>query len=150
MKKHLITSTLFVVLLVGASTSSFAYDPDYGMIVDLLHSIRTEHPRIKYERSTGSNMSYMNQGEYESYIVELPSAGSFEIVAVCDRDCDDISLDVYDSSKTKIAMNRSKTDFPIVRFDINDPFDTTVKVHVNMNRCHKNPCEYGIEIYQQN
>lgn len=153
MKNLSIATAILVSSLVVIPSVSHSYEPNYDSIVDLLSLMRTAHPNFSRLRSTGSTMSYMNEGEYESFAIDLPtngqSIGTFEIMAVCDKDCQDISLDVYNSHGRKIAMNRDGNDMPIVRFNIDRHVENRIIVHVNMNECDAEPCEYGLEVYEE-
>lgn len=153
MKTLSVAAAILVSSLTIIPNVSHSYEPDYGSIVDLLNLMRTAHPNFSRLRSTGSTMSYMNEGEYESFVIDLPtngqSIGTFEIMAVGNKDCQDISLDVYNSHGRKIAMNRDGNDMPTVRFNIDRHVDNRIIVHVNMNVCDAEPCEYGLEVYEE-
>ncbi|HEY2824813.1 MAG TPA: hypothetical protein VGI83_04640, partial [Gemmatimonadales bacterium] len=70
----------------------------------------------------------------------------YAVLGVCDQDCADIDLRVYDDNGTELGSDFEKDDHPVVRFT---PRTARVKVHVYMATCNREPCFYGVGIFSR-
>jgi hypothetical protein len=69
------------------------------------------------------------------------------VAAVCDNDCADLDIAVYDPDGTELGADVKSDDIPIVR--INPAKGGAYRVKVTMAVCASNPCGYSVVAYQQ-
>jgi hypothetical protein len=80
------------------------------------------------------------------YITLNLSAGtSYGIVGVCDRDCRDLDIALYDSRGNLIASDLGDDDIPAI--SINTNRSGTYRVRVDMASCNTRNCYYGIGVF---
>ncbi|KEO91801.1 hypothetical protein EH31_03770 [Erythrobacter longus] len=68
-------------------------------------------------------------------------------IGLCDKQCKDIDLGVYDESGNEIASDRQEDAIPILELAPEE--DGLAVFRVKMIRCDLEPCRYGIGVYQE-
>lgn len=87
----------------------------------------------------------IRQGEKDTITVELTKGMVYMLVGVCDQDCVDINIEVFDSRGKQVASDTKVGDTPAV---VVEPEKTgTYKIQVSMEKCSNNPCFYGVGVY---
>ncbi len=82
---------------------------------------------------------------YEDYSVNLISGVEYGIVGVCDEDCSDLDLALFDGYGDLVTQDESADDIPVVEFTVIQSGEFTLRV--TMYRCDNNPCYYGVGLY---
>lgn len=81
-------------------------------------------------------------GRSDYITINLRAGTSYGIVGVCDSDCRDLDIALYDSRGNLIASDLEDDDIPVIT--INPSRSGTYRVRVDMASCNTNPCYYGI------
>jgi hypothetical protein len=83
----------------------------------------------------------------EDFYIRLRAGSVYALLGVCDEDCDDIDLAIYDENGQEIDSDYQTDDVPLVRVT---PWQTgQFRVHVYMASCHTAPCYYGVGVFGQ-
>jgi len=79
--------------------------------------------------------------------VQIPLQGGreYQIMGVCDTDCSDLDLRLYNPAGTEIDSDLLEDDAPIV--SVESARAGTYTVRVLMAACSEEPCRYGIGVY---
>ncbi len=94
-----------------------------------------------HEAKTGS----LHNSETESFTLELDGGTDYAIVGVCDNDCDDLDLRLFNDDGEEVDSDTKSDDVPIV---VASPSkNATYKIKVIMASCKTSPCWYGIGVY---
>jgi hypothetical protein len=78
---------------------------------------------------------------------EYRTSQHHKIVGVCDRDCRDLDIALYDSRGNLIASDLGDDDIPAIT--INPSRSGTYQVKVDMASCDTRNCYYGIGVFGQ-
>lgn len=81
-----------------------------------------------------------NQKDY--LYLNLNSGSSYILVGVCDEDCRDIDLSLYDENNNLIDSDTALDDYPMVEVD--PKWSGRFKVEVTMANCNASTCYYGV------
>jgi hypothetical protein len=81
----------------------------------------------------------------EEVTVKLRQGVSYALVGVCDNDCDDLDLVLYNASGREIGADRQDDDYPVV--EIRPDRDATFTARAVMANCKANPCAYGLGLF---
>jgi hypothetical protein len=81
----------------------------------------------------------------EDLTITLRPGTSYAFMGVCDEDCRDIDLRLYDPDGNEVASDVRSDDWPIVT--VTPRFKGTYRVRVVMASCSRNPCFYGIGVF---
>lgn len=73
--------------------------------------------------------------------------GRYGGVAVCDYDCSDVDLVVFDDDGATLASDVLEDDFPIINLEI--PEASTLTFEVRMVDCSTATCGYGFRLYRE-
>lgn len=87
----------------------------------------------------------LNADGIEDLTIMLRPGTSYAFMGVCDEDCHDIDLRLYDPDGDEVASDVRSDDWPIVT--VTPRFKGTYRVRVVMASCSRNPCYYGIGLF---
>ena len=87
----------------------------------------------------------LNAGAIEDLTITLQPGTAYAFMGVCDEDCQDIDLRLYDPDGNEVASDVRTDDWPIVT--ATPRFKGTYRVRVVMASCSRNPCYYGIGVF---
>jgi hypothetical protein len=87
----------------------------------------------------------MAQGETGSFPITLNAGYDYRVIGVCDRDCSDLDLTLYDQNQTIISQDTSTDDHPVVAVQPSwtGPFTVTALMY----NCTVAPCYYALVLY---
>jgi hypothetical protein len=89
----------------------------------------------------------LDRGRSEYITINLSAGKSYGIVGVCDRDCRDLDIALYDSRGNLIASDLGNDDIPAISINMNR--SGTYRVRVDMASCNTSNCYYGIGVFGQ-
>ncbi|MEA5574502.1 hypothetical protein [Calothrix sp. UHCC 0171] len=89
----------------------------------------------------------LDHGRSDYITLNLSAGTSYGIVGVCDRDCRDLDIALYDSRGNLIASDLEDDDIPAIT--INPSRSGTYRVRVDMANCNTSNCYYGIGVFGQ-
>lgn len=84
----------------------------------------------------------LGNGGDDDITLTLRGGVSYAIVGVCDNDCKDIDLRLYDDNGNLISSDVQRDDTPIVR--VTPRWNASFTIRVIMAECSNAPCRYGI------
>lgn len=87
----------------------------------------------------------LQQGQHWNVPAPLVAGGDYRVVGVCDRDCADLDLVVFDPQGTAVAQDTSSDSQPVV--GIQPGYPGTFTVQVQMYNCSVEPCYYALALY---
>jgi hypothetical protein len=91
------------------------------------------------------NYGNLNEGYFQKNSVYLTAGHYYEMFAVCDNDCDDIDLKMYDLRGNLISKDETDDDIPKLTCIVYNSGYFIVKV--NMCDCSNEPCKYGLAVF---
>ena len=85
------------------------------------------------------------QGQYQNIPVTLTAGAEYRIIGVCDDDCGDLDLFLYDQNNNVVSQDNAVDATPIVSAvpQWNGPFT----VQAVMHNCRISPCYYALAVY---
>ncbi|HVV32279.1 MAG TPA: TIR domain-containing protein [Vitreimonas sp.] len=87
----------------------------------------------------------LNQGQYQNFPVTLTTAGDYRIVGVCDSDCGDLDLVLYDANNNVVSQDNLTDAVPIVEAQLQSPGQFTVQA--TMHTCNVAPCYFALGLF---
>lgn len=79
--------------------------------------------------------------------IPLRAGVTYRIFAVCDNDCSDVDLELYDSTGGFVGRDVSTNDTPYV--EIRPTVDGTAYARVFLAACESEPCYVGARVYRK-
>jgi hypothetical protein len=99
--------------------------------------------RLAEETRTGS----LDEGEQESMTAGLRSGVEYMILGVCDNDCSDLDLRLYDELGNEVDIDLEVDDYPIV--NATPSRSGEYRIEVAMVTCATEPCFFGVGIFSK-
>jgi type II secretory pathway pseudopilin PulG len=97
-----------------------------------------------YTRLFRSPMMQLRKDETRDYSVTLVAGVNYMVAGVCDNDCPDMDIKLFDSSGNEVAADTATDSVPIVRHVPNK--GGTYRVRAIMYNCTANPCWAGLSV----
>ncbi len=98
-----------------------------------------------YEETHDVFFESLDNGKYAYYSVDLEAGVEYQIVAVCDEDCGDIDMCIFDGNANELDCDKTDDDIPILIFTATKTGEHSI--WVKMYDCTINPCKFGIAIF---
>jgi hypothetical protein len=89
----------------------------------------------------------LKRADYEDTTLELRAGRAYVILAVCDDDCLDMDLGLYDDSGMLVSQDLKADDHPVVA--VRPPRTAVYTVRAAMIHCADPPCRYGVGVFQR-
>ena len=110
----------------------------------LTHAAKTLSDK-GYEQTHDTQIGSLHDDENDSFTLTLHAGTKYALIGVCDNDCKDLDLVLYDADGDQVDSDIQNDDVPIVQVT---PSETQrYRVKVIMANCQTNPCWYGIGVY---
>lgn len=77
--------------------------------------------------------------------INLRAGNSYALVGVCDEDCRDIDMRLYDENGNLVASDTATDDTPVVR--VTPRWSGRFRVKVSMPSCSASSCYYGVGVF---
>lgn len=131
--------SLFGFASVAEAQASSVVGRQFDAIVGRLakNGYRESHSRL-----TGT----LRQGQQTTFTVDLQQGGRYLLSGVCDRDCSDLDLALYDDSGNLLDDDTENDDVPIVT--VVPRWTGRFRVTVKMHACSTNPCAFGLAVFR--
>ncbi|HTR20436.1 MAG TPA: hypothetical protein VMH88_06215 [Gemmatimonadales bacterium] len=134
-------ATVFLVPKVTQAQSNRWEDQVNNLLKTASKTLADKGYKQTHEAKTGS----LHNSESESFTLELDGGTDYAIVGVCDNDCDDIDLRLFNDDGDEVDSDTKTDDVPIV---VASPRKTSkYRIKVIMASCKTSPCWYGIGVY---
>ena len=133
------------VLAAAVATQATAQNTYQQQIIRQLTSAATAVQSQGYAADRAPVMGSLNDNAQEGVLLQLAAGGHFAILGVCDNDCTDVDLRVYDPMGNMLGEDILVDDHPVVEFIA--PSTGQYRVNVIMATCNTNPCYYGVQVY---
>jgi hypothetical protein len=85
------------------------------------------------------------QGQSWNVPAELHAGYDYRVLGVCDRDCADLDLVVFDNNGVQVAQDTATSSQPVVA--VAPAYTANFTVQVQMYNCTVAPCYYAIVLY---
>ena len=96
---------------------------------------------LSHDLYTGSLSNHDN----ESVTLNLRSGTDYAILGVCDEDCTDIDLRLFDEDGDEIDSDVETDDNPVVQ--VSPRHSGKYRIKVIMATCSTSPCFYGVGVF---
>jgi hypothetical protein len=99
-----------------------------------------------YHRTGEVRAGSLTQGERESISVTLRAGFDFAIVGLCDNDCSDLDLRLFNQSGAEVDADIETDDSPVV--ELTPRRSGPYRVEIVMVSCSASPCFYGLGVFR--
>lgn len=134
---------LFAALVLPLA--GFAQANEYEAVVRAqLAAIKSIGEGEGYRHAFDDHYDLLGNRASDEYTFQLKSGREYFIAAVCDQDCSDLDLKLFDENDNVIAEDELVDDAPIVR--VSPRWSGNFRLAVTMYDCGNAPCFYGVSV----
>lgn len=98
-----------------------------------------------YTVAVGPFTGALPAGGKERFTLPVQAGVSYRLVGVCDSDCSDVDLRLFNMNGGNIGEDLANDDVPII--ELEPTGNGTVQVETEMVTCSAAPCYHAIEVY---
>lgn len=116
-----------------------------ALVQTLLDSATVLMANEDYEESDDAVTGTLEAGQDEEFEMELEAGQNYIFVGVCDENCSDLDITIYDEDGDEIDSDVEMDDTPMVMIEAEEDMKVTIKV--TMATCD-DECHFGLGVYQ--
>jgi hypothetical protein len=131
--------------VVDNGGSSNGGDQWAGQVARLLNQASSIATNQGMRRTHDTYIGSLRTGGTSNHSVQLNGGTSYSLIGVCDNDCSDLDLRLFDPSGREVASDVLTDDTPVV--NVTPRRTGTYTVRAVMTSCSSQPCRYGIGVY---
>jgi hypothetical protein len=135
------------IALMTASTAAWA-DNQYEQAVRRYLDSQHQIDGYSQDRGTADWVGALRSGQPQYWEVQLARGASYQIVGVCDQDCKDVDMEVYDSRGNTVGSDTLADDYPRVAFT--PSASGTYSVKIWLHQCTSEPCYAAARVLRRN
>ncbi len=98
-----------------------------------------------FQQIVQPHQGQLPQGQHVNVPLTLNAGGEYRIIGVCDNDCGNLDLILYDQNNTLISRDTMEDAFPIVA--VTPQWTGAFTVQAMMSHCAVQPCYYALALY---
>ncbi len=114
-------------------------------ILDRLGQVEQAFVAQGFQQIAAPVSGQLPQGQFASVPVNLQAGGDYRIIGVCDNDCSDLDLVLYDENNNVISQDNLTDATPIV--SVAPQWTGAFTVNAVMHNCTVQPCYYALVLY---
>jgi len=145
MRRKLFRWRVFAMAAIALVVSTIALAQYVGQVRNQLDGLMVLAAAIGYEKTHQYVIDALRQGQVDSFDVTLQKGWDYAIASVCDEDCSDIDVTLYDQGGNLIDLDDSEGDLPMV--EVRPRWSGVFTVRVRMYSCYSSNCVYGIGVF---
>lgn len=135
-----VMSAVFATALVAQPQSPFEQQ-----VRKQLDSIGVDLKKKGFELTYQVYTGALKAESDEAVTFRLRRGVRYALVGVCDQDCGDLDLRLFDPGDREIVKDVQKDDVPVVELIADKTGEYTL--HVEMQECADQPCTYGVGVF---
>jgi len=114
-------------------------------ILDRLSQVEDLFVAQGFQRLAEPVSGQLQQGQHANVPVTLQAGGEYRIIGVCDSDCGDFDLILYDQSNNIVSQDTLPDPAPIV--SVTPQWSGPFTAQAVMHNCTVQPCYYALVLY---
>jgi hypothetical protein len=137
--------TLATAIVSALAQPSFAQNEFEAQVEDQLEAVAATLDLSNYTLVYDPYVDAMETGITHSLTVVLEGGVDYTIVGVCDQDCSDLDLELFDGNENSIGADYETDDLPVV--GVTPAWTSEFTLDVHMSGCSTEPCYYGVGVF---
>ncbi len=114
-------------------------------ILDRLAQVEQHFATQGFQQIAAPASGQMPAGQFANYPVTLEAGGDYRIIGVCDNDCGDFNLILYDQNNNVVSQDVLQDATPVVA--VAPQWTGPFTVQAVMQNCTVSPCYYALVLY---
>lgn len=139
---RILTVLVALFTVVPAQAQENRFEEQVAFQMSIVESFANS---VGYEMTHDLIFSSLDEGESETFTVDVRSGFDYRMLALCDEDCSDIDVYLEDMSGDELDQDVSLNDAPVVSMTARS--DQQVRLRVRMYSCSTEPCYFGVAIF---
>ena len=136
---------MFIALLVVQSTAMAQADEEYIAAVRAqLAAVKSVYEGRGFQETHYDEVDRLGAGASTDWEYQLQEGVTYHFISVCDQDCGDLDLTLFDESGNQVSEDTTEDSVPIV--EVTPRWTGKFTLNVSMYHCGNPPCYYGISV----
>lgn len=144
--KHIIKIGLVIGMSLSTTTAALSQSSSITQTLNReLAAARAAYVPNGQRAVLSPRTDSLNEGGEDQYSVQLVAGKAYTLVGVCDGDCTDLDIALYDENNNLIDQDALTDDRPIVK--VTPRRSARFRMEVSMASCSDEPCFYAVAVY---
>jgi len=137
---------VIVAAVACLTATASAQTSEYRQQLDQqLQNSRNLFQQQGYTLAAGPFTGALPAGGKERFTMPVERGVSYKILGICDNDCSNVDLRVFNMNGQNIGEDVTPDDIPIV--ELEPTGNGTVQFEAHMVACSAEPCYHAVEVY---
>lgn len=138
--------SLLVLLAAAFAAPAAAQSNEFEQQVAFQMSVAEAFANsVGYEMTHSMIYSSLDEGESETFTLDVDGGKDYRMISLCDEDCDDIDIYLEDMNGNVIDEDISLNDAPVVGLTAKG--ESRYRIRVHMYSCSIEPCYFAIGVF---
>lgn len=134
---------LFALAVVSASLA--AQERYVRQVRVQLETLEEKMEEEGFQRTHAFKIDKLPGDGTDSFTLTLDRGTDYVLASVCDTDCSDIDVKVYDENDNEVAEDTTVDDLPMVF--VSPRWTGKFRIQITMYSCRQRVCYYGIGVF---
>lgn len=147
MRKRVISMAVAIITMcvLTSAPAASAEDRYTRQVRAQLNFVEVAMEEMGFASTHDAQIDKLQGDGTDAFTLTLQKGVEYRIAAVCDHDCGDIDIQLFDENDNNVAEDNETDSTPIV--SITPRWTGRFEVHVRMYDCKADPCYYGLGVY---
>ena len=132
---------------LGLANTAFAQDRYVYQVTNQLLGVAFAAGFAHYTLTHEPRIGTLYHRESETTTLTLRQGVTYAIIGVCDEDCRDMDLMLYDDNGNRVRADMTPSRYPVV--EITPRWTANFTVQSQMYQCSVSPCYYGLGVFAE-
>ena len=140
--RSVVALAIMLMTAGGSALAADRYEREVRIRLDRLYDVLSEQG---FTQSHNYMVDKLTPKQSENYFIDLEADVEYAIVSVCDSDCTDIDVAIYDENNNRIDIDDKEDAHPAV--GVTPEWTGEFRVVVFLPGCTANRCTVGIGVF---
>lgn len=145
MRRNALIAAVGMTLAVASTAAASTQDEWAQQVRRLLARVSSTASQRGMSLTHEPYIGSLPDGESSLHRIQLQGGHTYALIGVCDNDCTDLDMRLYDRDGDEVDSDVQNDDTPVV--SVTPSRTATYTVRAIMANCNAAPCRYGIGVY---
>ena len=142
MKRFILSAAAVLACAATPAAAQDRWDQQVRtMLVEAGKRMEGNGMTLTHQIQTGS----LNEDGKQTFSFTLDIGREYAILGLCDEDCTDVDLTLFDAAGRQVDTDVADDDFPVVT--VSPGRTAAYRVQVSMASCSAEPCRFGVGVF---
>lgn len=134
-----------ILLATSPASAQIPVDKYVRQVQELIKNLEPNLTKDGYKKTHDPYYAKINQKEKNEFFLTLEKDIEYAIVSVCDNDCSNVDIVLFDENNNEIDMDTKSDENPVVQ--VTPRWTGEFRLAITVPGCKERRCTVGIAVY---